>query len=82
MATETSVFTRVGCERIMRFGFELAQKRGRGVNGGGKVVVVTKSNAQRNGMVFWDSVAAEVAKEFPGVEWEKMLVDGMVIRHS
>ncbi|KAJ2985225.1 hypothetical protein NUW58_g5650 [Xylaria curta] len=42
--------------------------------------VVTKSNAQRNGMVLWDEVAAEVAKEFPDVTQDKMLVDAMTCR--
>jgi isocitrate/isopropylmalate dehydrogenase len=42
--------------------------------------VVTKSNAQRNGMVFWDRVALEVSKDFPDVEWDKMLVDAMTTR--
>lgn len=44
------------------------------------MTVVTKSNAQRNGMVMWDEVAAEVAKEFPDVKWDKMLVDAMTCR--
>ena len=41
---------------------------------------VTKSNAQRNGMVMWDEVAAEVAKDFPDVTMDKMLVDAMTCR--
>lgn len=71
MATETSVFTRVGVERIMRFAFETARGRERK-----HLTVVTKSNAQRNGMVFWDEVAEEVGREFKDVKVEKMLVDG------
>jgi tartrate dehydrogenase/decarboxylase/D-malate dehydrogenase len=42
--------------------------------------VVTKSNAQRYGMVMWDEIAAEVAREFPDVAWDKMLVDAMTMR--
>ena len=42
--------------------------------------MVTKSNAQRHGMVLWDTVFAEVAKEYPDVEWDKMLVDAMTVR--
>ena len=41
---------------------------------------MTKSNAQRYGMVMWDEIAAEVAKEFPDVTWDKMLVDAMTMR--
>ena len=74
-ATEVSIFTRHGVERLIRFAFELAQKRPRKF-----LTVVTKSNAQRNGMVMWDEVAAEVAKEFPDVKWDKMLVDAMTCR--
>jgi tartrate dehydrogenase/decarboxylase/D-malate dehydrogenase len=75
VATETSVFTRVGVTRILRFAFALAKTRPRR-----KLTVVTKSNAQRHGMVFWDEVAEEVAREFPDVSWDKMLVDAMTMR--
>ena len=75
VATDVSIFTRHAIERIMRFGFELARSRPRG-----KLTVVTKSNAQRNGMVLWDDVAKSVAAEFPDVETDKMLVDAMTCR--
>jgi tartrate dehydrogenase/decarboxylase/D-malate dehydrogenase len=75
VATEVSVFTRTGIERIMRFAFELARSRLRK-----RLTVVTKSNAQRHGMVLWDEIAAEVAGEFPDVAWDKMLVDAMTVR--
>ena len=74
-ATEVSLFTRVGVRRIMRFAFDLARARPRRL-----LTVVTKSNAQRHGMVLWDEVAAEVAAEFPEVTWDKMLVDAMTMR--
>ena len=61
--------------RIMRFAFALAQSRPRKL-----LTVVTKSNAQRHGMVMWDEIAAEVAAEFPDVTWDKMLVDAMTMR--
>ena len=44
------------------------------------LTVVTKSNAQRHGMVMWDEIAAEVALEYPDVTWDKMLVDAMTVR--
>jgi tartrate dehydrogenase/decarboxylase/D-malate dehydrogenase len=75
VATETAIFTRQGVTRIMRFAFRTAQARPRKL-----LTVVTKSNAQRHGMVLWDEVAAEVAKEFPDVTWDKMLVDAMTTR--
>ena len=75
VATEVSIFTRSGVARIMRFAFQLAESRPRKL-----LTVVTKSNAQRNGMVMWDEIAAEVAAEFPDVTWDKMLVDAMTVR--
>src|SRR5690349_9111944 len=75
VATDVSMMTRAGVERIMRFAFALAQSRPRKL-----LTVVTKSNAQRNGMVMWDEIAAQVAKEFPAVTWDKMLVDAMTMR--
>jgi tartrate dehydrogenase/decarboxylase/D-malate dehydrogenase len=75
VATEVSIFTRGGVTRIMRFAFELARSRPRKL-----LTVVTKSNAQRFGLVMWDEIAAEVATEFPDVTWDKMLVDAMTVR--
>ncbi len=75
VATETSVFTRAGVTRIMRFAFGVARTRPRK-----QLTVVTKSNAQRHGLVLWDEIAAEVAGEFPDVTWDKMLVDAMTMR--
>jgi tartrate dehydrogenase/decarboxylase/D-malate dehydrogenase len=75
VATEVAVFTRAGVARIMRFAFALARARPRRL-----LTVVTKSNAQRNGMVMWDEIAAEVAGEFADVAWDKMLVDAMTVR--
>lgn len=75
VGTEVAIFTRVGVTRIMRYAFKLAQSRPRKF-----LTVVTKSNAQRHGMVMWDEIAAEVAQEFPEVKWDKMLVDAMTHR--
>ena len=74
-ATDVSMFTRAGVERIMRFAFRLAQSRPRKL-----LTVVTKSNAQRHAMVMWDEIATEIAAEFPDVTWDKMLVDAMTMR--
>lgn len=75
VATETSIFTRAGVERIMRFAFDLALSRPRK-----KLTIVTKSNAQRHGMVLWDEIAAEIGREYPNVETDKMLVDAITTR--
>lgn len=75
VATDTNVYTRHGIRRIMRFAFETAGKRPRK-----HLTVVSKSNALRNGLVLWDEVAVEVAKDFPDVTWDKELVDAMTIR--
>jgi tartrate dehydrogenase/decarboxylase / D-malate dehydrogenase len=75
VATEVAIFTRAGVARIMRFAFALASSRPRK-----HLTVVTKSNAQRHGMVLWDEIAAEVAADFPDVAMDKMLVDAMTMR--
>lgn len=72
VAVQSSLFTEEGCERIIRFAFELALKRKRK-----KVTSVTKSNAQQYGMVLWDEVFARVSKEYPEVETDQWLVDAM-----
>ena len=72
---DVAVFTRAGVERIQRFALELARSRPRK-----KLTLVTKSNAQRHGMVFWDDVFEVVRKDFPDVETDKMLVDAMTTR--
>jgi tartrate dehydrogenase/decarboxylase / D-malate dehydrogenase len=72
IATETSVFTRAGVERIHRFAFELASKRARR-----SLTLVTKSNAQRHGMVMWDEIFYEVAKDYPRVKTQRILVDAV-----
>ncbi len=75
VATDVTVMTRVGVERIMRFAFRLARQRPRK-----RLTVVTKSNAQRHAMVMWDEIALEVSREFPDVAWDKELVDACTAR--
>ena len=75
IGTEVAVFTRVGVERIHRFAFELARKRPRK-----HLTLVTKSNAQRFGMVLWDEVFFEVANDYPDVKHDRELVDAMTTR--
>ena len=75
VATDLSVMTRAGVERIQRYAFKLAQSRPRKL-----LTLITKSNAQRHAMVMWDEVAREVAKDFPDVTWDKELVDAATVR--
>ena len=72
VATETAIFTRAGITRIMRFAYELARFRPRKL-----LTIVTKSNAQRNGMVLWDEIAAEIGLEYPDIKTDKVLVDAI-----
>jgi tartrate dehydrogenase/decarboxylase/D-malate dehydrogenase len=75
VATDLSVMTRAGVERIQRYAFKLAQSRPRKL-----LTLITKSNAQRHAMVMWDEVAQQVAKDFPDVTWDKELVDAATVR--
>lgn len=74
VAIQTSVFTRRGCERIIRAAFEAAVTRPRK-----RVASITKSNAQGYGMVLWDEAFAAVAREFPQIETESLLIDRAVM---
>jgi tartrate dehydrogenase/decarboxylase/D-malate dehydrogenase len=69
---DVAIFTRSGVERIHRFAFELARSRPRR-----HLTLVTKSNAQRHGMVMWDEIFYEVAKHYPDVATQRVLVDAM-----
>jgi tartrate dehydrogenase/decarboxylase/D-malate dehydrogenase len=75
LATETSVFTRKGVERVHRFAFDLARNRPRK-----HLTLVTKSNAQRHGMVLWDEIFYETASQFRDVTTERILVDAATTR--
>jgi tartrate dehydrogenase/decarboxylase/D-malate dehydrogenase len=75
VAVQTALFTAQGCERIIRFAFELAHTRKRK-----KVTSVTKSNAQQYGMVLWDETFDRVRADYPDVETEEWLVDAMAAR--
>ncbi len=69
IAVQTAVFTRRGCRRIMEAAFNAARKRRR------RVTSITKSNAQGFGMVLWDQVFRDVARQFPDVEVNSLLID-------
>ncbi len=75
VASDMSIMTRAGVERVLRYAFGLARSRPRKL-----LTVVTKSNAQRHAMVMWDEIAQQIAREFPDVSWNKELVDAMTAR--
>jgi tartrate dehydrogenase/decarboxylase / D-malate dehydrogenase len=69
VATDTSMFTRKGIERIAHYSFKLAMQRRK------KVTNVTKSNTLIHSLAFWDMVIGEVATQYPEVSYQKMYVD-------
>src|SRR6266851_2687746 len=69
-AVHTSVFTRRGCERILRAAFEAARKRPRK-----KLTSITKSNAQVHTLGLWDEVYRDVARQYLDVQSHSLLVD-------
>jgi tartrate dehydrogenase/decarboxylase / D-malate dehydrogenase len=75
VAIQSSVHTRHGTERVIRYAFEYARANGRK-----KVTSATKSNAQQFNMVFWDDVFAEVAKHYSDIAHEQQLVDSLAAR--
>ena len=76
-AFQTAIFTQKGCERVMRYAFELARKRKKfGDNAPiGMVTNCTKSNALNYSMVFWDSVYNQIARDYPDIKTDKAMVD-------
>jgi tartrate dehydrogenase/decarboxylase/D-malate dehydrogenase len=70
LAVQSSVFSRHGIERIIRFAFSYARRYGRK-----KVTSITKSNAQRYGMVLWDTIFREISQEYPELQHESRLID-------
>jgi tartrate dehydrogenase/decarboxylase/D-malate dehydrogenase len=78
VAIQTAIYTRAGCDRVMRFAFDLARRRRR------RLTSVTKSNAQGYGMVMWDEVFRDAARDYPDVATDSVLVDAacmaMVLR--
>ena len=75
VAIDASVFSRVGIERLQRFAFELALTRPEK-----HLTCVTKSNAQRFGMVLWDEIFAEITQEYSDIKTDKVLVDAATAR--
>lgn len=68
---QESIFTRTGCERIIRYAFEQARRRDR------RLCSATKSNGLIHSMPYWDSVFERIAAEYPDVETRQMHVDAL-----
>lgn len=66
---QDSVFSRFGCERIIRYAYEMAKAQHK------TLTSISKGNALNYSMVFWDQIFAEVGKEYPEVETHSYLVD-------
>ncbi len=66
---QDGVFSRVGCERVIRYAFELARKEKKSLTS------ISKGNALNYSMVFWDKVFKEVGAEYPDVKTYSYLVD-------
>lgn len=75
VAIQTSVFTRHGVERVLRYAFELARGRPRR-----ELASATKSNAMQYAMVFWDEVFRDLQAEYPDVSCRQYHVDALAAR--
>ncbi|MBA47334.1 MAG: tartrate dehydrogenase [Dehalococcoidia bacterium] len=71
VAVQSAVFTRKGCERVIRYAFDLAIERNKKMH----VTSITKSNAQGYSMVLWDRTFEEVKKDYPQVSTDSLLID-------
>jgi tartrate dehydrogenase/decarboxylase/D-malate dehydrogenase len=67
---QESVFSRKGVDRILKFAFDLAQRRPKK-----HLTSATKSNGISITMPYWDERVAEMAKAYPDVKWDKYHID-------
>ena len=80
VATQTAIFTQKGCERVMRYAFDLARTRKKlGDSPAGMVTNCTKSNALNYSMIFWDMVYEQVARDYPDIKTDTALVDALTM---
>jgi len=66
---QDGVFSRHGCERVIRYAYELARREKKSLTS------ISKSNALNYSMVFWDQIFKEVGRDYPDVETHTLLVD-------
>jgi isocitrate dehydrogenase (NAD+) len=74
-AESIKIFTRKGCERIVRFAFEYARKEGRK-----KVTAVHKANIMKCTDGMFLNIAREISGEYPDIQFEDMIIDAMCMR--
>jgi isocitrate dehydrogenase (NAD+) len=74
-AESIKIFTRKGCERIVRYAFEYAKREGRK-----KVTAVHKANIMKKTDGMFLAIAKDIAKEYPDIEFEEMIIDAMCMR--
>jgi tartrate dehydrogenase/decarboxylase / D-malate dehydrogenase len=74
VAVETSVFTRFGVERVIRYAYDLARRRRK------HLINATKSNAQQHTLTFWDEVFVEVGRDYPEIQTDRVLIDALAAR--
>ncbi|MGD2155430.1 MAG: tartrate dehydrogenase [Anaerolineales bacterium] len=74
-AVETTIFTRSGVERIIRFAYEVAKSKPRRL-----LSSVSKSNAQEHVFTLWDEIFVQIGQDYPDVQTERVLVDAMAAR--
>ena len=75
MAIQQAVFTRRGCDRVMRYAFELAASRP-----AKKVTSATKSNGIIHSMPYWDERFAAMAASYPDIETDQYHIDILTAR--
>ncbi|WP_264737502.1 tartrate dehydrogenase [Cytobacillus firmus] len=73
MAMQTSVFTRKGVERVLRYAFDLADKQGKKKH----VTAATKSNGINHTMPFWDEYVERINQEYPQVKSNTVHIDAL-----
>lgn len=66
---QEGVFSRHGCERIIKYAYDLAREKGR------TLTSISKGNALNYSMVFWDQIFREIGKDYPDVKTQSYLVD-------
>lgn len=73
MAIQSSVFTREGVEKVLRYAYEVAQKKGKRK----RLTAATKSNGIIHTMPFWDEYVRKINEQFPDIETNIVHIDAL-----